>query len=72
MFFREDHTYNDIRKKSLLQWIEEMEQHEDIAVRAGIPLVKDYLLFLEEEKKRLQDENALKNQYLKKIAEKNK
>ena len=26
MFGRPDHTYNDIREKSLMQWLDEMEQ----------------------------------------------
>ncbi len=39
MFMKEDNTYNDIREKSLLQWLAEMEQ-----------------------------ENALKNNYLKKLS----
>ena len=32
MFGRPDHTYNDIREKSLMQWLDEMEQHpsEDV------------------------------------------
>lgn len=31
MFIKEDNTYNDIREKSLLQWLNEMEKHEDVA-----------------------------------------
>ena len=27
----EDNTYNEIREKSLMQWLDEMEKHEDIA-----------------------------------------
>ena len=34
MFTRPDNTYNDIREKSLMQWLDEMEQHSDVAVRA--------------------------------------
>lgn len=33
MFIRPDNTYNDIRAKSLMQWLDEMEQHSDVAVR---------------------------------------
>lgn len=36
MFNREDNTYNEIREKSLFQWLDEMEKHEDIAVRGGV------------------------------------
>ena len=27
MFNREDNTYNEIREKSLFQWLDEMEKH---------------------------------------------
>ena len=40
MFIKEDNTYNDIREKSLLQWLNEMEKHEDVAVRCGGYLAK--------------------------------
>lgn len=33
IFGSEDNTYNEIREKSLLQWLDELEQHEDIAGR---------------------------------------
>ena len=36
MFNREDNTYNEIRERSLFQWLDEMEKHEDIAVRGKI------------------------------------
>ena len=46
MFFREDTTYNDIRRKSLEQWLGEIENHEDIAVRGGVKLCREYLEYL--------------------------
>lgn len=70
MFFKEDTTYNDIREKSLMQWLEEMEQYEDIAVRGGVKLNREYILHLQDKIKRLEQENELKNQYLKKVAKK--
>ena len=68
MFFREDNTYNDIRDKSLMQWLDEMEQHEDVAVRSGVRLARDYIQYLKDENQKLKNENELKNSYLKKIA----
>ena len=68
MFFKEDTTFNDIRKKSLLQWLDEMEQHEDIAVRGGLRLCREYLQYLEEKNQKLAEENELKNSYLKKMS----
>lgn len=67
MFFKEDTTYNDIREKSLMQWLSEIENHDDIAVRGGVKLCREYIEFLENQNKKLKDENELKNSYLKKI-----
>ena len=70
MFIKEDTTYNDIREKSLLHWLDEMEQHEDIAVRGGVTLCREYMQYLKEKSLKLEHENELKNQYLKKMAAK--
>lgn len=67
MFIPEDTTYNDIREKSLKQWLAEMEQHEDVAVRCGVRLCRDYMQHLQQENEKLKQENALKNSYLKKL-----
>ncbi len=67
MFLQEDNSYNDIRQKSLNQWLDEMEKHEDIAVRGGVKLTRDYIQYLNDEINRLKEENALKNEYLKKM-----
>lgn len=68
MFFQEDNTYNDIRGKSLMQWLDEMEHHEDVAVRSGVRLARDYIQYLKDENQKLKNENELKNSYLKKMA----
>ena len=54
MFNREDNTYNEIREKSLFQWLDEMEKHEDIAVRGGVKLTREYIQHLKDENKRLE------------------
>ena len=72
MFIKEDTTYNDIREKSLLSWLDEMEQHEDIAVRGGVTLCIEYVQYLKQKVSQLEHENELKNQYMRKIAKKNK
>ena len=65
MFFKEDTTFNDIRDKSLQQWLDEMEQHEDVAVRGGVKLTREYVQYLKDEIGRLRHENEVKNAYLK-------
>ena len=67
MFIKEDNTYNEIRAKSLDQWLDEMSKHEDIAVRGGVKLTREYVEHLETEISRLKEEIELKNQYLKKV-----
>lgn len=62
-----DNTYNDIREKSLNSWLDEMEQHDDIAVRGGVKLAREYMHYLKEENIRLEDEIKLRNEYLKKM-----
>lgn len=69
MFYPKDNSYNDIREKSLNSWLSEMEQHEDLAVRGGVRLAREYMQYLKDENKRLLEENELKNSYLKKMAE---
>lgn len=66
----EDNTYNDIREKSLMQWLDDMEKHEDVAVRGGSKACKRVFCYLKEENKRLKAESSLKSEYLKKVAEK--
>lgn len=68
MFLQEDNTYNDIRQKSLNQWLDEMEKHEDVAVRCGVKLTREYIQYLNNEINRLKEENQLKNEYLKKMS----
>ena len=66
MFLNEDTTYNDIRERSLLQWLDEMERHEDVAVRGGVKLCREYIQYLKQKNVKLEEENALTKSYLKK------
>ena len=65
MFLNEDTTYNDIRERSLLQWLDEMERHEDVAVRGGVKLCREYIQYLKQRNTKLEEENELKSTYLK-------
>ena len=68
MFTREDNAYNEIREKSLLQWLDEMEKHEDVAVRGGVKLCREYMQSLKDKNGRLKEEIEQKNSYLRKMA----
>ena len=67
MYFTDKSEYNDIREKSLLQWLNEMEQHEDVAVRGGVKLAREYVQYLQDEIERLKQANELKSQYMRKL-----
>ena len=68
MFQFEDNTFRDLREKSLEHWLEEMEQHEDMSVRGGVRLCRDYIQYLKNQNVQLQQQNQLKNEYLKKFS----
>ena len=68
MFTKDDTTYNDNREKSILQWLDEIEQHEDIAVRGGVRLCREYMQHLKNQNDLLQQELELKNSYLRKMS----
>ena len=68
MFRIEDNTYRDLRERSLMQWLEEMEQHEDASVRGGVRLCREYIRSLKDQNRNLQESNDLKSEYLKKFS----
>ena len=68
MFQFEDTTFRDLREKSLQQWLQEMEQYEDMSVRGGVHLCREYIQSLKDQNARLQQENQLKNEYLRKFS----
>lgn len=70
MFVKEDNTYNEIREKSIRQWLQEMSVHEDVAVRGGVKVTEDYLNYLKGQIQELERKNKLKDEYLKKMREK--
>lgn len=67
MFMEEDNTFNIIREKSLMQWLDEIEKHDDIVVRDGVNLAREYFDYLQRKIKRLEEESDLKSEYIKKI-----
>ena len=49
------------------EWLDEMEKHDDVAVRCGVKLAREYMQYLKDENEKLREENELKNSYLKKM-----
>ena len=70
MYFTDKSEYNDIRKNSLAQWLDDMEKHSGIAVRGGVKLTLEYVQYLQDGIANLKIENEHKAQYLKKLKRK--
>lgn len=68
MWITEDNTYNEIRERSMKQWLNELAESEDIVNRGGARLTLDYLEHLDRQIKMLEEKNALKDKYLKKLS----
>ena len=66
-YFSEKSEYDNIREKSVEQWLNEMADHSDIAVRGGVKVTREYIADLQDKIDKLKEENELKNMYLKKM-----
>lgn len=67
MFFKEDNTFKDIREKSVKQWLDDIDGHEDLLVRGGVKVTREYIESLKHEIQVLEEKNALKDNYLKRL-----
>lgn len=70
MFVREDNTYSEMIEKSTMQWLEEVFEGEDIVNKHGAKLTMEYIAHLNKKIKELEDKNALKDEFLRKLKSK--
>ena len=40
MWIKEDNTYNDIRRRSVEQWLQDIENNEALVVRGGVKVTR--------------------------------
>lgn len=64
---QKDDCYNDIRKQSLMSWLDELDEHGDYGNQCGAKLARNYVAHLEEEIKKLEEKIAVREGYLKKL-----
>ncbi len=69
MQIKEDNTYNDIREKSVEQWLDDMSRHSDVAVRGGVRAARDYIAALKMQIAALEKKGELKDKYLRQMKE---
>lgn len=67
MLEKVDTTYNDLRDKSISQWLDEISNHKDIVVRGGVKVTRDYIAYLKKEIINLENKNSTKDKYLEKL-----
>lgn len=69
MFEKEDDTFYILREKSVNQWLDQMSQHDDLAVKGGVKATREYIESLKKRIGVLEEKNELKNKYLKAMKE---
>ncbi|MCH4891120.1 hypothetical protein EZV73_26315 [Acidaminobacter sp. JC074] len=67
MLIKEDKTFDNLREKSVMKWLEDLKTHDDIEVRGGVQIATEYIESLKKKIKQLEDKNLLKDKYLKKV-----
>lgn len=72
MFIKEDNTYNQMKQDSSMQWLNDLLQSEDVVNRQGAKVTIEHIEQLNRKIKELEEKNALKDEYLKKLKQKNK
>lgn len=67
MFGKKDDTYDELREKSISQWLDQMSHHEDVVVRGGVKVTQEYIEGLHKKIDNLEKKHLVKDQYLKKM-----
>ncbi|MGN0268408.1 MAG: hypothetical protein ACI4D7_12120 [Lachnospiraceae bacterium] len=64
---REDNTYNDIREKSLMQWLNQVREEGSYIDACGAKLAMEYIAHLEDKIHLLEEKNKLKDEHMRKM-----
>ncbi len=67
---REDNTYNDIREKSLMSWLAELQDTGSYNDACGAKLAVEYIQHLQQKIRILEEKNQMKDEHLKKMKQK--
>lgn len=72
MFIKEDTIYSDMIERSACHWLDGVMAEDDLVNKQGAKLTKEYIAQLKKKIKMLEDKNALKDEFLKKLKSKAK
>ena len=70
MFIKEDNTFNDMRKKSTMQWLEQLLDGEDVVNKHGAKLTLEYIDYLYKKNDELKEQIALRDEFLRRLKSK--
>ena len=70
MFIKEDNTFNDMRKNSTLQWLEQLLDGEDVVNKHGAKLTLEYIDYLHKKNDELKEQIALRDEFLRRLKSK--
>ncbi|HAB60422.1 MAG TPA: hypothetical protein DCE48_06930 [Lachnospiraceae bacterium] len=70
MFIKEDNTFNDMRKNSTLQWLEQLLDGEDVVNKHGAKLTLEYVDYLHKKNDELKEQIALRDEFLRRLKSK--
>ena len=70
MFVQEDKTFENLRERSVEQWLCDIEDHEDLLVRGGVKVTREYIADLKKQIENLKAGSELKDQFLKQMKDK--
>ena len=70
MFIKEDHTYSQMKRDSTMQWLNQLMESDDVVNRQGAKVTIEHIEYLNRKIKELEERNALKDEYLKKLRNK--
>lgn len=70
MFIKEDNTFNDMRKNSTLQWLEQVLDGEDVVNKHGAKLTLEYIDYLHKKNDELKEQLALRDEFLRRLKSK--
>lgn len=69
MFIKEDNTYNEMREKSMHQWLSQLMDENDTVNRSGARLTMEYIEHLNNKIAELESKCALRDKFLKQLKE---
>ncbi|SHM65945.1 hypothetical protein SAMN02746066_02783 [Anaerosporobacter mobilis DSM 15930] len=70
MFIKEDNTFNDMRKNSTMQWLEQLLEGEDVVDKHGAKLTLEYIEYLNHKNDELKEQIALRDDFLRRLKSK--